>query len=240
MKVGVILSGCGVEDGSEIYEAVLTILALERAGAHVQALAPDIQQALTYNHYTGAESRMEARNVLSESARIVRGKIASLTEVSAHDLDAVVLPGGYGAVRNLSTYAFDGVAGKVDPNVDRLISEMHGLGKPIGAICIAPMVVALALQDQELKAPLTLTVGNSGSVGVDLTKLGARPMETKVDEICIDAVNKVVSTAAFMLAESPGQAETGITKLVNQVVAMVRENTPGYRGEPAVSTIEPA
>src|SRR5438045_1024255 len=111
-KVGVLLSGCGVEDGSEIYEAVLTLLALDKAGAQIVALAPDTEQAQVINHYTGDEVRIgegSVRDVLAESARIVRGKIVSINEVSAHDIDALIIPGGYGAVKNLCTYATDGV-----------------------------------------------------------------------------------------------------------------------------------
>src|SRR4028119_1915616 len=107
-KVGVLLSGCGVQDGSEVYEAVLTILALERAGATVQALAPDVEQPRIVNHYTGQETRLEARNVLTESARIVRGKITSTTSVSAHDLDALIIVGGFGVLNNLSSYSAEG------------------------------------------------------------------------------------------------------------------------------------
>lgn len=235
MKVGVLLSGCGVQDGSEIYEAVLTLLALDRAGVQIIATAPDIEQAHVVDHYNGSETRMETRSVLAEAARIVRGKITSLNEISAHDLDALIIVGGYGAAKNLSTYAFDDINASVDSNVARIIGEMHGLGKPIGAMCIAPVVVALALRDLENAAAPTLTIGRDASVALALTRWGAHHRETKVDEICIDAPNKIVSTAAFMLAESPAQAEPGITKLVNQVLSLVQENTPGYRGAPAVS-----
>ena len=235
-KVGVLLSGCGVEDGSEIYETVLTLLALDRAGAQICAMAPDIEQAHTVNHYTGQEARAtDVRDVLAEAARIVRGKIVSINEVSAHDIDALIIPGGYGAVKNLCTYATHGLDATVNPGVARLISEVNGLGKPIGAICIAPMVVALALRESETKTPLLLTVGNDAHVALDFTKLGLKHRETTVDEICVDQPNKVVSTAAFMLAQGPAEAEAGITKLVHQVLGMARENQPDYHGAPAVS-----
>ena len=231
IKVGVMLSGCGVEDGSEIYESVLTLLALEKAGATAIATAPDIEQAQIVNHYTGQETRMETRHVLSEAARIVRGKIVAASEISAHDLDALILVGGYGAAKNLCTYAADGVAATVNPDVERLIIELNALGKPIGAMCIAPVVVALALRNRKNNALVpTLTVGEAGDVATHLQRLGVKYISTGLDQICIDEHNKIVSTAAFMMAETPAQAETGITKLVEHVVGMVRETNATYQG----------
>jgi enhancing lycopene biosynthesis protein 2 len=224
MKVGLVLSGCGVEDGSEIYEAVLTILALEKNGAHVLALAPDVEQVQVVNHYTGEESRMETRQVLTESARIVRGKVVGAGEVSSHELDALILVGGYGAVKNLCSYAADGENANVNPDIERLIREMNGLGKPIGAMCAAPIVVALALRD---KKP-TLTVGSDGSMALGLTRIGAAHTVTGIDDVFVDQTNKIVSTAAFMLAENVSQAEPGIAKLVSEVLAMARELGPGH------------
>ena len=193
IKVGVILSGCGVQDGSEIYEAVLTLLALEKAGARVVALAPDVEQADVVNHYTGGETRMETRDVLAEAARIVRGKIQATHEITAHDLDALVLVGGYGATKNLCTFASDGVRGKVNDEVAQLIAGMHELGKPIGAMCIASVVVAMALQGQREAAPV-LTIGSDERVASQLEAMGAKHRDTRVDQICIDETNRIVST----------------------------------------------
>lgn len=230
IKVGMILSGCGVQDGSEIYEAVLTVLALEKAGANIIALAPDTAQAEVVNHYTGQETRLETRNVLTEAARIVRGKIESVSEISAHDLDALVLVGGYGAAKNLSTFANDGVNATVNQDVARLVAEMHDLGKPIGAMCIAPVVVALSLRGVENVTSPVLTIGSDGETALALEQLGVRHQVTNADQICIDTTNKIVTTPAFMLAESPSEAEPGITKMVNQVVAFAREINATYQG----------
>lgn len=230
-KVGVIFSGCGVQDGSEIYESVLTLLALERGGAIIQAIAPDIEQAHVVNHYTGEEVRGESRGVLAESARIVRGKIISSKEVSAHEIDALILIGGYGAVKNLCTYAADGDAAVVNTDIARLIQEVHGLGKPIGAMCAAPIVVALALRG---KSPV-LTVGNDAATALGLEKVGAQHSVTGVDEVYVDAQNKIVSTAAFMLAQTPLEAEPGINKLVELVLQMARELGPGHES-PTMTT----
>ena len=232
MKVGVLLSGCGVEDGSEVYEAVLTILALEKAGADVQALAPDVVQAEIYNHYTGHEERGDGRganlqptrNVLSESARIVRGEIISGTELSAHDLDALIIVGGYGVVKNLCTFNADGVNAKVNPEVKRLITEMNGLGKPIGAMCAGPILLALTLPGKNLK----LTVGDNAESSLSLEKLGAQPVVTKVSEVYIDAENSIVSTAAFMEGKSVSEVEPGINLLVAEVLKMARALGAGH------------
>ena len=220
-RVGVLLSGCGVQDGSEIYESVLTILALERAGAEWQALAPDVEQADVVNHYTGDEDRMSARNVLPEAARIVRGKIMSVGEISAHDIDALVIPGGYGVAKNLSSFAADDVEATVNPDVARLIVDMHGLGKPIGAICVAPVLLALALRG----TPLELTIGSDASTSLTINRLDMHHHVTEVNDIHVDERNKIVSTAAFMLAESVSQAEPGITKLVDAVLRMIPLST---------------
>lgn len=233
MRVGVLLAGCGVQDGSEIYEAVLTILALERGGVEVQAMAPDIEQVEIINHYSGDEERGALRNVLSEAARIVRGKVISTREVSSHELDALVIPGGYGVVKNLCGYAADGAAARVNPDVERLIQEMHGLGKPIGAMCVGPILVALALRNSGKQ--IEVTVGNDASTSASLESMGARPIATGVDEIHIDPNNKIVSTAAFMLGHSAGEVAPAIEALVGRVLQMARENGPGHAGDIAVT-----
>ena len=232
MKVGVLLSGCGVEDGSEVYEAVLTILALEKAGADVLAIAPDVVQAEIYNHYTGHEERGDGRganlqptrNVISESARIVRGQISSVTDTSAHDLDALIIVGGYGVVKNLCTFSADGVNAKVNPEVKRLITEMNGLGKPIGAMCAGSVLLALALPGKNLK----LTVGDDAETSVSLQKLGAHTEMTSVSQAFVDAENNVVSTGAFLVGKSAAEVEPGINLLVTEVLKMARALGPGH------------
>ena len=226
IKVGVVLAGCGVQDGSEVYEAVLTILALEKAGVAVLAMAPDVAQAEVINHYTGAETRMETREVLSESARIVRGKIQAISAVSEQDLDALILVGGYGATKNLCTYASDGPRGTVNAELRNLIVEMNKLSKPIGAMCIASVVVAMALRDTGENT--ILTIGSDEKVANDLVEMGARNQVTRVDQICYDPARNIVSTPAFMLAENAAQCEPGINKLVEQVVSIARETQARY------------
>ena len=219
LKVGVLLSGCGFNDGSEVYEAVLTILALEKAGAGVQAMAPDVEQAVVINHYSGEEERREVRNMLVESARIVRGQIISTREVSSHNLDALIVIGGWGAVRNLCSFSVDGADARVNPDAERLISEMHALGKPIGAMCAGPILVALALRGHNI----SVTTGHDSDSTASLAATGAVHAPTNVDEIHVDTTNKIVSTAAFMLAQTPGEAEPAISALVARVVGYAQD-----------------
>ena len=100
----VILSGCGVYDGAEIHESVLTLLALARHGASVTIAAPNKDQMHVINHATG-DVMSESRNVMVEAARIARGQITDLSEIQSGDYDAVFIPGGFGAAKNLCTFA---------------------------------------------------------------------------------------------------------------------------------------
>src|SRR5439155_12062853 len=141
-KIGVVLSGCGVMDGSEIHESVLTLLSIDHAGGEAVCMAPNIKQQHVINHLTGEESTGEARNVLTESARIARGKVRDVAGVKAGEVDALIFPGGYGAAKNLCDYAFSGPDCSIHTDVARLAQDIHEARKPIGVICIAPVVAA--------------------------------------------------------------------------------------------------
>lgn len=214
-RVGVVLSGCGVYDGAEIHEATLLLYFLDRAGAHAVCMAPDIPQHHVINHDTGEPSG-EVRNVLVESARIARGNIRDLATVQVETLDALILPGGFGAAKNLSSVAFDGSKGQVNDDLARLIQGMHAAGKPIGAICIAPTVVSAALAGQGI----LLTIGNDAETADNIEKVGNRHQESRADDIVVDEANKVVSTAAYMCAACISEAGAGIEKLVDKVLAL--------------------
>ncbi len=216
-KIGVILAGCGVMDGSEIHEAVLTLLAIDRGGAQAVCMAPDKPQADVVDH-AGNKPAKESRNCLVEAARIARGEIVALSKVKAADLDAVVMPGGYGAAKNLCTFAMKGAECAIDPEVDRLLGEMRKAKKPIGAICIAPAVVARHFQGKD--AGVKLTIGTDEGTAKALETMGARHEAHPVDEIAVDEKHKVVTTPAYMLAQSIGQAASGIEKLVAKLIAM--------------------
>jgi enhancing lycopene biosynthesis protein 2 len=215
-KIGVVLSGCGVFDGSEIHEAVLTLLALDRAGAEAVCMAPNIKQIHVINHLTGEESPGEARNVLTESARIARGKVRDVESVKAGELDALIFPGGYGAAKNLCDYAFKGPDCSVNPDVARLAKDVHAAGKPIGVICIAPVLAAKLFGGENPQ----ITIGTDKNTARDIEKCGARHVACPVTDLVVDRQRKLVSTPAYMLAQSIKEAAAGIEKLVQAVVDM--------------------
>ena len=215
-KIGVVLSGCGVMDGSEIHEAVLTLLAIDRAGAEALCMAPNVRQTHVINHLTGEESKGETRNVLTESARIARGKIRDVLAVKASDVDALVFPGGYGAAKNLCDYAFKGPECAVNADVARLAREVHSAGKPIGVVCIAPALAARLFGDEHPQ----ITIGTDKNTAKDLEKMGAKHVACPVTEFVVDKERKIVSTPAYMLAQSIKEAAEGIEKLVSTVLKL--------------------
>jgi enhancing lycopene biosynthesis protein 2 len=215
-RVAVILSGCGVYDGAEIHEAVLTLLALERAGAQAICAAPNIAQREVINHHNGSNQDDEFRNVLEESARIARGKIKQLSELQTKDLDALVFVGGFGVAKNLSSFASDGAEYDVDPMVRDLIEEAHLAGKPMGFMCIAPILAAAVLGSKQI----TLTIGQDPGTAAKIEGRGAIHKPCKPDAAVTDRTHKIVSTPAYMEAKSLLEAEAGINKLVNSLLKL--------------------
>ena len=213
-KIGVVLSGCGVYDGTEIHEAVITLLAIARGGAQAVCFAPDKAQTDVINHLTG-ELLPESRNVLSEAARIARGEIQALSDARAEDLDALIVPGGFGAAKNLSSFASRGSECTVDDELKALTQAMHLAGKPLGFICIAP-----ALLPKILPAPLRVTIGTDLDTAEALEDMGAEHVPCPVDDIVVDEENKVVTTPAYMLAQNIAEAASGIEKLVARVLVL--------------------
>lgn len=214
-RIGVLLSGCGVYDGSEIHEAVITLLALDEAGAEAVCMAPDMPQYHVINHLTLKESN-EQRNVLVESARIARGNIRNIKEVKASDIDGLIIPGGFGAAKNLSDFAFKGTGAKVHPEVQRLLQELVSTDKPIGAICIAPATLTKALASN---AP-EVTIGNDEATAAAIREMGGRHAVCTVDMIHVDKANRIVTTPAYMLGPGIKEVAVGIRKLVNEIVKM--------------------
>ena len=217
-KVGVLLSGCGVNDGAEIHESVLTMLFLDKAGVEMILMAPNIDQMHVINHYTGQEME-EYRNVLVESSRIARGEIKDMAEVSGNDLDALIIPGGFGVAKNLCDYAMAGAECSVNPDVYRLIAELRLIEKPIGAICIAPVMMAKILGEQEESA--NMTIGYDEPTSTDIISMGSKHVECPVSEMIIDEEKKIVTTPAYMEAKSIKEAAEGIEKLINQILSMI-------------------
>ena len=217
VKVGVVLSGCGVYDGSEIQEAVLTLLALDRLGATVVCLAPNIEQDHVINHRTGKLAE-EVRNVLDESARIARGKVQDVAKAKAGDFDALVLPGGFGAAKNLSNFATAGSKARVEPNVGRLLREMHKARKPIAALCISPAVVAAALRDE--RTGTKLTIGSDEATAKAIVEMGSKHVVCPVDEMRVDEEQRIVSSPAYMYDARIGEVATGIEKAMKELVRL--------------------
>lgn len=213
-KVGVVLSGCGVYDGAEISEAVLTLLALARGGAEAICFAPDKTQAEVINHLTG-EAMPERRNVLIEAARIARGNIHPLNMAKADELDALIVPGGFGAAKNLSDFASQGSECGVDESLKALAQRMHQLGKPLGFICIAP-----AMLPKIFDFPLRLTIGTDIDTAELIEEMGGEHIPCPVDDIVVDEENKIVTTPAYMLAQTIAEAAEGIDKLVGRVLVL--------------------
>ncbi|KQZ86633.1 MULTISPECIES: isoprenoid biosynthesis glyoxalase ElbB [unclassified Pseudomonas] len=217
-KVAVILSGCGVYDGAEIYESVITLLRLDQRGAQVQCFAPNIAQLHVINHLTG-EEMPESRNVLVESARIARGEIKDIREADAEDFDALIIPGGFGSAKNLSNFAIEGTGCTVQPDVLALTEAFAEAGKPVGLICISPALAA------KIYGPgVTCTIGNDADTATALNKMGATHQECAVSDIVEDKARKLVSTPAYMLAQSISEAASGINKLVDRVLELTHEN----------------
>jgi enhancing lycopene biosynthesis protein 2 len=213
-RVAVVLSGCGYLDGAEIHESVIALLALDRAGAEVQCFAPDKPQLDVVDHRTGQAVEGENRNVLAEASRIARGKIADVAEARAADYDAVILPGGFGAAKNLSSFATDGADCTVDPGVEKLLRDAHAAGKPVGLICIAPAIGARLFPDVEL------TIGSDLGTASALEQMGAHHKSCPVEDYVCDEKAKVVSCPAYMLGPGIKDVAAGIEGLVEEVLRL--------------------
>ena len=213
-QIAVLLSGCGHQDGAEIHEATLTLWAIHRHGADYQCFAPNIMQHHVLNHINGQEMD-EQRNVLIESARIARGKIEDLALFDTAAVDALVIPGGVGAAKNLCAYAFDGPQCKVDKDVELAVKAMHQAGKPIGALCIAPVLLARILGE------ITLTIGQDEETAAQIEEMGAFHTPTGIGGIAIDQENKIVSTPCYMLDSRVDQIAEGADALIQALLGFL-------------------
>ncbi|XP_026569445.1 glutamine amidotransferase-like class 1 domain-containing protein 3A, mitochondrial [Pseudonaja textilis] len=222
-KVAVVLSGCGVYDGTEIHEAAAIMVHLSRGGANVDMYAPNISQMHVVDHSRGQPADRESRNVLTESARIARGKIIDLARLTARDYDAVVFPGGFGAAKNLSTFSVDGKDCKVNKDVERVLKDFHKSGKPIGLCCISPVLAAKVLpgtevtvgqeQEQGGKWPHARTAGA-------IKAMGGKHCAKDVTEAHVDNTNKIVTTPAFMCETEFHHIFDGIGAMIKNVLRL--------------------
>ncbi|MGB0432409.1 MAG: isoprenoid biosynthesis glyoxalase ElbB [Bacteroidia bacterium] len=225
LKIGVILSGSGVYDGSEIHESVLTLLAIDQQGAQAICFAPNIKQHHVINHLNGNEMD-EERNVLIESARIARGDVKDLKDFNVNDIDALVIPGGFGAAKNLSKWAFAGHKGEIDIDVKHAIVSTFEQKKPIGAMCMGPTVIAKALADKELGQKITVGNVTSAShyniseISNGMNKLGADTQMAEAYEVVVDHNYKIVSSPCYMMQASIAMINEGIAQTVKNVIAL--------------------
>ena len=216
MKAAVVLSGCGVYDGAEIHEAVMTLYAIDKAGGTYQVFAPNVMQHHVVNHITGKVSE-ESRNVMTEAARIARGKIKPVTEYRASDYDALIFPGGFGVAKNLCTYAFDGAECRVDRVVEAAIIETHKAHKPIGALCISPVLITRVLGD------VTVTIGNDPDTIADLSALGGKHEKKVHGEVMTDEKNLIVSTPCYMIEATISDIARDAELLVAAIMKLLKK-----------------
>lgn len=214
-NVAVILSGCGFLDGAEIYESVITLLALDSNDAQYQCFAPNIPQMHVINHITGDVNNTESRNVLIEASRLARGDIKDLSQLRAEDFDAVIFPGGFGAAKNLSNFATEGFNMSVNTQVSDAAKSFAEAGKPAGYICIAPTLISSIYG-----AGVRCTIGHDTGTASAINAMGAIHVDCKVDDIVVDEAHRVVTTPAYMLANRISEAAVGIEKLVSAVLKM--------------------
>lgn len=215
-KVAVVLAGCGFYDGAEIHEAVLTLLALDQHGAVYQCLAPNIEQMHVINHVTGQPSAGEKRNVMVEAARIARGKIQDLAMARAEDFDALIVPGGFGAAKNLCDFAVKGTAMTVQPDLLRFAQAMRDARKPIGLMCISPTMSA-----QIFGEGVQCTIGNDVETAAAIEAMGAKHVACPVEKAFVDERNKLVTTPAYMLGQRIGEVAAGINDCVDKVLKLI-------------------
>lgn len=215
-RVGVVLSGCGVQDGSEIHEAVLLLLALDKAGLEAVIMAPDIPQKQVMNHRFG-EPMEDQRNVLVESARIARGNIKIMKYITELEIDALAFPGGFGAVKNLSDFLEKGSDCEVHPQVQRLILECNDHNKPIAACCIAPVILAQVLGRKGIE----VTVGDDTNIAEKINAMGAVHKNCPACDVVVDERNRIVTAPAYMLCQSISDVAVGIEKMVSKLAEMI-------------------
>ncbi len=222
-RLAVVLCGCGRADGSEIHESVSVLVHLARLGAACTCFAPDQWQAGVVNHATGEGVPGEKRNCLVEAARISRGNIRPLAALSQAEFDGVIFPGGFGAAKNLCTFASDGAAARVIPDVERVIKGFHAAGKPIGLCCIAPVLAAKVLGTKNGGPGCRVTVGESAEVGAAIAAWGSTSVPVGVEEAMADERQRIFTSPAYMDDHAtPWQVYTGIGKMVEATVAACR------------------
>jgi enhancing lycopene biosynthesis protein 2 len=225
-KIGLLLSGCGVYDGAEIQESVLAMLAIKEAGAEYVCISVDKPQHHVINHLTG-EDMKESRNMLVEAARIARGEVKSISEVDPADIDALVIPGGFGSAKNLTKWAFNGPDGEILPEVKLLLVNLNNIGKPICALCVSPVVVSKALEGSMVQA--TMTLGSTAEASPydiadfsqGMAQTGVEPVMKTIHEIAVDQENRIVSAPCYMMEADIVQIRENIKSAIDATIALI-------------------
>lgn len=226
MKIGVLLSGCGVYDGAEIQEAVLTMLAIEQKGAEVVCISVDQTQYHVINHLTG-EVMNEQRNMIVEAARIARGEIHEISTISPVDIDALVIPGGFGSAKNFTKWAFSGPEGEIDPKIKLLIVNLVNVGKPIAALCVSPIVVAKALEGSTIETEMTIGSNTEASpydineFSAGLQTIGVKVGMKNITEINIDTKNKIITAPCYMMKASLLEVNKNINLAIEALINLI-------------------
>jgi enhancing lycopene biosynthesis protein 2 len=225
-KIGLLLSGCGVYDGAEIQESVLAMLAIKEAGAEYVCISVDKPQHHVINHLTGEEMK-ESRNMLVEAARIARGEVTNITEIDPADIDALVIPGGFGSAKNFTNWAFNGPDGEILPEVKLLLVNLNNIGKPICALCVSPVVVSKALQGSMVQATMTLgSTAEASPYDIEgfsqgMAQTGVEPVMKTIREIAVDQENRIVSAPCYMMEADIVQIRENIKSAIDATIALI-------------------
>ena len=234
-RVGVLLSGCGVFDGSEIHEATSILIALDRRGAQVTCIAPNVPQAEVVNHLTKKAQAQQVRNVLEESARIARGAVRDVVTVNPDELDALIFPGGFGAAKNLCDFATRAAEARAIPQVERLLMAMHAARKPIGFACISPVIAAAVFGRLHLKP--RLTIGQDPATAEAINKMGGEHYNVGPTDVHVDEENRLVSTPCYMNDVGPWVVYQGAERLVEEILRMTGDPASVMRGHLATADV---
>lgn len=225
MKFGILLSGCGVYDGAEIHEATMTMLAIQELGHEYQCISIDKEQHHVVNHLNGEEMG-ESRNMMIEAARIARGNVIEISEISPADIDALVIPGGFGSAKNFSKWAFLGPEGEIDPAVKLLIVNMVNVGKPVCALCVSPVVVAKALEGSSIQAKMTLGSDQESSpydipgFNGGIEAVGAKAEMKTIREVLVDTENKIVTAPCYMMDANILEIRNNVRQAIEATIAL--------------------
>ena len=215
-KIAIVLAGCGVFDGAEIHESVLTMLYLRKTGHEYFCFAPNRPQYHVIDHTKEQPVEYESRNILIEGARIARGEIKKIEEYNPSDFDALIFPGGFGVAKNFFSFVFDGINCTIQYDIEKVIRDTNKQGKPIGAMCISPVLIVRSFKGSPIKP--VVTIGNVPELIEAIEKMGGEHRECKVDEICVDEKNHIVTCPAYTIANNIAEAASGIEKLVNKII----------------------